>query len=67
MHSFRMQTLKRVLPDICIKGLPNIFRAVINIKDDGKKELLVEGYGLKDVMNTEGIVGTKLLPITFWK
>lgn len=56
---FRMQTLKRVLPDICIKGLPNIFRAVINIKDDGKKELLVEGYGLKDVMNTEGIVGTK--------
>ena len=56
---FRMQLLKRVLPDICIKGLPNIFRAVINIKDDNKKELLVEGYGLKDVMNTEGIVGTK--------
>ncbi|KAI5955618.1 RPO31 [Candida jiufengensis] len=56
---FRMQSLKRVLPDICIKGLPQIFRAVINIKDDGKKELLVEGYGLKEVMNTEGIVGTK--------
>ncbi|KAK6882928.1 DNA-directed RNA polymerase III subunit RPC1 [Candida tropicalis] len=56
---FRMQHLKRVLPSICIKGLPNIFRAVINIKDDGKKELLVEGYGLKEVMNTEGIVGTK--------
>ncbi|CAK9439903.1 uncharacterized protein LODBEIA_P40030 [Lodderomyces beijingensis] len=56
---FRMQSLKRVVPDICIKGLPSIFRAVINIKDDGKKELLVEGYGLKEVMNTEGIVGTK--------
>ena len=56
---FRMQYLKRALPGVCIKGLPNIFRAVINIKDDGKKELLVEGYGLKDVMNTEGIVGTK--------
>ncbi|KAI5961248.1 RPO31 [Candida pseudojiufengensis] len=56
---FRMQSLKRSLPDICIEGLPNIFRAVINIKDDGKKELLVEGYGLKEVMNTEGIVGTK--------
>ncbi|KAL6450160.1 RPC1 DNA-directed RNA polymerase III subunit RPC1 [Candida maltosa Xu316] len=56
---FRMQHLKRALPGICIKGLPNIFRAVINIKDDGKKELLVEGYGLKEVMNTEGIVGTK--------
>ncbi|RCK65164.1 DNA-directed RNA polymerase III subunit RPC1 [Candida viswanathii] len=56
---FRMQHLKRALPSVCIKGLPNIFRAVINIKDDGKKELLVEGYGLKEVMNTEGIVGTK--------
>lgn len=56
---FRMQHLKRALPGICIKGLPNIFRAVINIKDDGKKELLVEGYGLKEVMNTEGIVGTR--------
>ncbi|CAH6722905.1 DNA-directed RNA polymerase III subunit Rpc1p [[Candida] jaroonii] len=56
---FRMQHLKRVLPDICIKGLPNIARAVINIRDDGKKELLVEGYGLKQVMSTDGVVGTK--------
>lgn len=56
---FRMQQLKRSLPKICIKGLPNIFRAVINIREDSKKELLVEGYGLKDVMSTDGIVGTK--------
>ncbi|ODV80533.1 DNA-directed RNA polymerase III subunit C1 [Suhomyces tanzawaensis NRRL Y-17324] len=56
---FRMQQLKRALPSICIKGLPNIFRAVINIRDDSKKELLVEGYGLKEVMSTDGIVGTK--------
>ncbi|KAK6455311.1 DNA-directed RNA polymerase III subunit C1 [Scheffersomyces xylosifermentans] len=56
---FRMQQLRRALPNICIKGLPNIFRAVINIRDDGKKELLVEGYGLKDVMSTDGVVGTK--------
>ncbi|KAK6461924.1 DNA-directed RNA polymerase III subunit C1 [Scheffersomyces coipomensis] len=56
---FRMQQLKRALPNICIKGLPNIFRAVINIRDDSKKELLVEGYGLKEVMSTEGVVGTK--------
>lgn len=56
---FRMQQLKRALPSICIKGLPEISRAVINIKDDGKKELLVEGYGLKQVMSTDGIVGTK--------
>lgn len=56
---FRMQQLKRALPDVVIKGLPNISRAVINIKDDNKKELLVEGYGLKEVMSTDGVVGTK--------
>lgn len=56
---FRMQQLRRALPDIVIKGLPNISRAVINIKNDNKKELLVEGYGLKEVMATDGIVGTK--------
>ncbi|EGV61865.1 DNA-directed RNA polymerase III subunit C1 (rpo31) [Yamadazyma tenuis] len=56
---FRMQHLKRMLPEICIKGLPNISRAVINIRDDSKKELLVEGYGLKEVMSTDGVVGTK--------
>jgi len=56
---FRMQHLKRALPRVCIKGLPDISRAVINIRDDGKKELLVEGYGLKEVMSTDGVVGTK--------
>ncbi|CAK7896024.1 DNA-directed RNA polymerase III subunit RPC1 [[Candida] anglica] len=56
---FRMQQLKRALPRVVIKGLPNIARAVINIRDDNKKELLVEGYGLKEVMSTDGIVGTK--------
>lgn len=56
---FRMQQLKRALPNIVVKGLPNIFRAVINIRSDSKKELLVEGYGLKDVMCTDGVIGTK--------
>lgn len=56
---FRMQLLKRALPDAVIKGFPRISRAVINIREDSKKELLVEGYGLKNVMSTDGIVGTK--------
>lgn len=56
---FRMQQLKRALPDVVIKGFPKIARAVINIRDDNKKELLVEGYGLKEVMSTDGIIGTK--------
>lgn len=58
---FRMQQLKRSLPGLCVKGLPQVSRAVINIKSDNKKELLVEGYGLKDVMSTDGIVGTKTI------
>jgi DNA-directed RNA polymerase III subunit RPC1 len=56
---FRMQHLRRVLPNVVVKGLPDISRAVINIRDDGKKELLVEGYGLRDVMCTDGVVGSK--------
>ncbi|CCE88859.1 Piso0_001648 [Millerozyma farinosa CBS 7064] len=56
---FRAQVLKRALPHICVNGLSDISRAVINIRDDGKKELLVEGYGLKNVMSTDGVVGTK--------
>ncbi|EIN10167.1 beta and beta-prime subunits of DNA dependent RNA-polymerase [Punctularia strigosozonata HHB-11173 SS5] len=61
---YRLRELKRQLPDVVVKGVPSIRRAVINIKekDDpkGKKgdnELLVEGYGLQKVMTTEGIVG----------
>ncbi|AMD22835.1 HHR066Cp [Eremothecium sinecaudum] len=56
---YRMQHLRRALPSIVVKGLPDIARAVINIRDDGKRELLVEGYGLRDVMTTDGVVGKK--------
>lgn len=56
---YRMQQLRRALPSIVVKGLSDISRAVINIRDDGKRELLVEGYGLRDVMSTDGVVGTK--------
>jgi len=56
---YRMQQLRRALPEIVVKGLPEIARAVINIRDDGKRELLVEGYGLRDVMCTDGVIGSK--------
>ncbi|ANB12611.1 DNA-directed RNA polymerase III core subunit RPO31 [Sugiyamaella lignohabitans] len=56
----RAQHLRRVLPDVVVKGFPDIARAVINIREDnGKKELLVEGYGLQNVMITDGVVGHK--------
>ena len=56
---YRMQQLRRALPDVVVKGLPDISRAVINIRDDGKRELLVEGYGLRDVMCTDGVIGSR--------
>lgn len=55
----RAQMLRRALPDVVVNGFADISRAVINIRDDGKKELLVEGYGLRDVMITDGVIGTK--------
>jgi DNA-directed RNA polymerase III subunit RPC1 len=56
----RVQTLKRLLPEIIVKGYPEAQRAVIN--NDGKtghNELLVEGYGLQACMNTLGVIGTQ--------
>lgn len=56
---FRAQILRRALPDVAVKGFPEISRAVINIREkDEKTELLVEGYGLKHVMTVDGVVGT---------
>ncbi|KZV97740.1 beta and beta-prime subunits of DNA dependent RNA-polymerase [Exidia glandulosa HHB12029] len=62
---FRLRELRRALPDVIVKGVPSVQRAVIVKKDKedkrGKKdekELIVEGYGLQEVMITEGIIGT---------
>lgn len=56
--------LKRVLPSVPISGYPEATRAIIqtDIDKKDKKEMytvLVEGYGLRECMNTEGVVGTK--------
>ncbi|KAK7467362.1 DNA-directed RNA polymerase III subunit C1 (rpo31) [Stygiomarasmius scandens] len=61
---YRLRELKRGLPEVVVKGVSTIHRAVINIKDKddtrgkkGDKELLVEGYGLQKCMITDGVVG----------
>ncbi|KAG9118465.1 hypothetical protein FRC07_007017, partial [Ceratobasidium sp. 392] len=61
---YRLRQLKRLLPSVV--GISTIQRAIINVLDKdvdgckrGDKELLVEGYGLKEVMNTDGIIGEK--------
>lgn len=56
----RVQALKRALPDVVVNGYPNAVRAVVKKNDKtGENELLVEGYGLRQCMNTDGVVGTQ--------
>lgn len=57
---FAMQELKTNLPKVIVQGIPSVNRAVINeIDKDGKRSynMLVEGYGLQDVMGSPGIDG----------
>ncbi|KAK9494529.1 hypothetical protein V1508DRAFT_437908 [Lipomyces doorenjongii] len=56
---YRLQHLQRVLPKIVVHGISTVSRAVININNKKEKELLAEGYGLRSVMNTDGVLGTK--------
>ena len=53
----RIQNIKRALPDIPIRGYLEASRAIIKTDDNGRNALLVEGYGLRACMNTEGVNG----------
>ncbi len=61
----RVGHLKRVLPTVPISGYPEATRAIIQSgKVNGQEgeytyTVLVEGYGLKHCMSTEGVIGTK--------
>jgi len=59
----RLDFLRRMLPTAPIAGYPEATRAVIqNTSENGENEVYdvyVEGYGLRDCMNTEGVIGTK--------
>ncbi|KAH8145366.1 uncharacterized protein LAJ45_10649 [Morchella importuna] len=55
----RVQSLKRALPSVVVKGYPQAARAVVKKNEkSGENDILVEGYGLKLCMNTEGVVPT---------
>ncbi|TYZ65031.1 hypothetical protein PybrP1_003004 [[Pythium] brassicae (nom. inval.)] len=63
---FAMQALKTELPGVIVQGIPTVNRAVINYeegsggggKSGGKAHhLLVEGYGLAEVMGIPGVDG----------
>ena len=53
----RVQDLKRALPDIPVSGYPGASRAVIKTSEQGQNALLVEGYGLRACMTTQGVDG----------
>ena len=53
----RLQAIKRVLPDIVIRGYPEASRAIIKTDDKNHNALLVEGYGLRACMTTDGVNG----------
>lgn len=60
---FAMQALKAELPSVIVQGIPTVNRAVINYDDSSSKNgakshhLLVEGYGLAEVMGIPGVDG----------
>ena len=53
----RVQMIKRMLPNIPIRGYAEASRAIIQTDDTGKNALMVEGYGLRNCMTTEGVNG----------
>lgn len=53
----RVQNIKRILPNIPIRGYPDASRAIIKTDEHGQNALLVEGYGLKACMTTQGVNG----------
>ncbi|GAB9475396.1 DNA-directed RNA polymerase iii largest subunit [Globisporangium polare] len=60
---FAMQALKAELPGVIVQGIPTVNRAVINYEESSAKSsgkahhLLVEGYGLAEVMGIPGVDG----------
>ncbi|KAL8805595.1 MAG: hypothetical protein Q9182_001860 [Xanthomendoza sp. 2 TL-2023] len=54
----RMQQIRRLLPDIALSGYDRASRAIIKTDENDRNTLLVEGYGLRACMNTNGVKGT---------
>jgi DNA-directed RNA polymerase III subunit RPC1 len=55
----RVNHLKRALPTLAISGYPDATRAIIQTSEQSEHTVLVEGYGLRACMTTEGVVGTQ--------
>ncbi|KAJ3348238.1 hypothetical protein HDU83_001425 [Entophlyctis luteolus] len=53
-----MQSIKRAVPKVVVKGLPLVNRAVV-VPVEKHYEVHVEGYGLREIMGTDGVKGTE--------
>ncbi|KAI4118724.1 MAG: hypothetical protein LQ345_001290 [Seirophora villosa] len=53
----RMEQIRRLLPDVPLSGYERASRAIIKTEND-RNSLLVEGYGLRACMSTDGVKGT---------
>ncbi|XP_058109982.1 DNA-directed RNA polymerase III subunit 1 isoform X4 [Magnolia sinica] len=57
---FKLDSLKKMLLDVIVEGIPTVERAVINHdKEKNKFNLLIEGTNLRAVMGTPGVDGRK--------
>ncbi|KAF4475743.1 dna-directed rna polymerase iii subunit rpc1 [Fusarium agapanthi] len=56
----RANFLRRTLPLVPISGYPHAARALIETSDDNNHRVLVEGYGLRDCIATEGVISTQV-------
>lgn len=56
----RANFLRRVLPSVPISGYPDATRAIIQTSEQNTHTVLVEGYGLRACMSTEGVIGTQV-------
>ncbi|KAL6921658.1 hypothetical protein FSHL1_005627 [Fusarium sambucinum] len=55
----RANFLRRALPNVPISGYSEATRAIIQTSEQNTHTVLVEGYGLRECMTTEGVIGTK--------
>lgn len=65
-----MQRLVTNIPKVVVAGLPNVSRAVIAVDDSRGTptyKLCVEGVGLRDVIATYGVIGTKTKSNNIWE
>jgi DNA-directed RNA polymerase III subunit RPC1 len=54
----RVNYLKRAIPALAISGYPDATRAIIQTSETSEHTVLVEGYGLRACMTTEGVIST---------